>query len=114
MASRAARNTAWPGVGRAEEPARLMLLAGAGTVPFERSAFNDTGLPQRILKAARLGRRTVCPPLAGPRTWERAVLFADTPEEWTAALRSQAGVRARARPHPREGGLRQAGPAPHH
>jgi hypothetical protein len=93
QACRAAPNLVWLGRRADEEAARLMLLADAGIVPFERSAFNDTSLPQRILKAARLGRRTVCPPLAGPRTWERAVLFADTPEEWVQALRSQAGVR---------------------
>jgi hypothetical protein len=95
QACRAAPNLVWLGHRPDEEAARLMLLADAGIVPFERSAFNDTSLPQRILKAARLGRRTVCPPLAGPRTWERAVLFADTPDDWAQALRSQAGVRAR-------------------
>jgi glycosyltransferase involved in cell wall biosynthesis len=95
QACRAAPNIVWLGHRPDEEAARLILLADAGIVPFERSAFNDTSLPQRILKAARLGRRTVSAPLAGPRTWERAVLFADTPEEWTAALRSQAGVRTR-------------------
>jgi hypothetical protein len=95
QACRAAPNLVWLGRRPDEEAARLMLCADVGIVPFERSAFNDTSLPQRILKGARLGRRTVCPPLAGPRTWERAVLFADTPEEWVQALRSQAGVRTR-------------------
>src|SRR3954464_14510885 len=77
------------------EAAGLMRGGAVGFVPFERSAFNDTSLPQRILKAARLGRRTVCPPLAGPRTWERSVLFAASPDAWIEALRAQAGVRAR-------------------
>jgi hypothetical protein len=95
QACRTAPNLVWLGHRPDEEAARLMLLADAGIVPFERSAFNETSLPQRILKAARLGRRTVCPPLAGPRTWERAVLFADSPEEWVQALRSQAGVRTK-------------------
>ena len=94
-ACRAAPSFVWLGRRSDEEAARLMLCGDVGIVPFERSAFNDTSLPQRILKAARLGRRTVCPPLAGPRTWERAVLFADTPEEWVEALRAQAGARAR-------------------
>jgi hypothetical protein len=95
QACRAAPNLVWLGHRPDEEAARLMLCADVGIVPFERSAFNDTSLPQRILKAARLGRRTVCPPLAGPRTWERAVLFADSPDDWVLALRSQAGVRTR-------------------
>jgi hypothetical protein len=95
QACRAAPNLVWLGRRSDEEAARLMLCADAGIVPFERSAFNDTSLPQRIYKAALLGRRTVCPALAGPRTWERAVLFAESPEDWVQALRSQAGVRAR-------------------
>jgi hypothetical protein len=95
QACRAAPNLVWLGRRTDEEAARLMLCADVGIVPFERNAFNDVSLPQRILKAARLGRRTVCPPLAGPRTWEGAVLFADSPEAWREALRSQAGVRAR-------------------
>jgi hypothetical protein len=95
QACRAAPNLVWLGRRSDEEAARLMLCGDVGIVPFERSAFNDTSLPQRILKAARLGRRTVCPPLAGPRTWERSVLFADSSDAWIEALRSQAGVRAR-------------------
>jgi hypothetical protein len=78
----------WLGRRSDEEAARLILCAGVGIVPFERSEFNDAGLPYRILKYARLGRRTVAPPLAGVRTWERAVDVADTPEEWAAALRA--------------------------
>ena len=68
------RSAATPtsGVPRAAEPrvarvalddeaaARLIQAADVGIVPFERSAFNDAGLPYRILKYARLGRRTVC------------------------------------------------------
>ena len=95
QACRAAPNLVWLGRRSDEEAARLMLCADIGIVPFERSAFNETSLPQRIFKAALLGRRTVSPPLAGPRTWERAVLFADSPDAWVEALRSQAGVRAR-------------------
>jgi hypothetical protein len=66
-----------------------------GIVPFEKSEFNDTALPYRILKYARLGRRTVSPDLAGVRTWDRAVTVAHSVDEWIAALRGQAGVRTR-------------------
>jgi len=55
----------------------------------------DTALPYRILKYARLGRRTVSPDLAGVRTWDRAVTVARSIDEWVAALREQAGVRSR-------------------
>jgi hypothetical protein len=95
QACRAAPNLVWLGRRSDEEAARLMLCADVGILPFERSAFNETALPQRIFKAALQGRRTVCPPLPGPRTWERSVLFADSPDAWIEALRSQAGVRAR-------------------
>ncbi len=53
--------------------ARLILTADVGIVPFKVEPFNDAGLPYRILKYARLGRRTVTPDLAGVRTWDRAV-----------------------------------------
>ena len=68
--------------------------ADAGIVPFRREPFNDAGLPYRILKYARQGRRTVSPELAGARTWERAVSFADDPAAFVAALREQRGRRA--------------------
>ena len=42
-----------------EEAARLILCADVGIVPFKVEPFNDAGLPYRILKYARLGRRTV-------------------------------------------------------
>jgi hypothetical protein len=92
---RAAPNLLWLGRRSDEEAARLILCADVGIVPFERSAFNDAGLPYRILKYARLGRRTVTPDLAGVRTWERAVLVAPDADAFVAALRSQAGVRTR-------------------
>ena len=75
------------------EAARLMLCADAGILPFKAEPFNDAGLPYRILKAARLGRRTVTPMLEGVRTWERAVVRADGPDAWVAALRGQRGAR---------------------
>jgi hypothetical protein len=85
----------WLGRRSDEEAARMILCADVGIVPFEHSPFNDAGLPYRILKYARLGRRTVTPDLAGVRTWERAVIRAEGPEAFVAALRSQAGARSR-------------------
>ena len=85
----------WLGRRDDEEAARLIACADVGIVPFERSEFNETALPYRILKYARLGRRTIAPPLAGVRTWAEAVTTASTPEEWIAALRAAAGTRTR-------------------
>jgi glycosyltransferase involved in cell wall biosynthesis len=107
QACRAAPNLVWLGRRSDEEAARLIACADVGIVPFERSEFNETALPYRILKYARLGRRTVAPDLAGLRTWENAVITAGTPEEWIAALRSQAGVRVRPDPDLREWALAQ-------
>jgi glycosyltransferase involved in cell wall biosynthesis len=88
-------NLIWLGRRGDEEAARLIACADVGIVPFERSEFNETALPYRILKYARLGRRTIAPPLAGVKTWANAVTTAATPEEWIAALRASAGVRTR-------------------
>ena len=90
-----APNLVWLGRRSDEEAARLILCADVGIVPFEHSPFNDAGLPYRILKYARLGRRTVTPDLAGVRTWERAVIRAEGPQAFADALRSQAGARGR-------------------
>jgi hypothetical protein len=95
QACRRAPNLVWLGRRSDEEAARLIMLADVGIVPFERSEFNETALPYRILKYARLGRRTISPDLKGVRTWDRAVTTANTPEEWIAALRAQAGARVR-------------------
>jgi hypothetical protein len=84
----------WLGAQPDEAVARLLLAADVGVVPFKREPFNDAGLPTRILKYARLGRRTVSPRLAGSATWERAVRFADTPEQFADALLAEAGRRA--------------------
>ncbi len=94
-ACREAPNLVWLGRRSDEEAARLIACADVGIVPFERSEFNETALPYRILKYARLGRRTISPPLAGVATWANAVTTAGTPEEWIAALRAQAGARTR-------------------
>src|SRR3954470_15714323 len=95
QACRRAANLVWLGRRSDEEAARLIALADVGIVPFERSEFNDTALPYRILKYARLGRRTVAPDLAGVRTWERAVTVARSVDGWIAALRNSAGARTR-------------------
>jgi hypothetical protein len=106
-ACRAAPNLVWLGRRSDEEAARLIMLADVGIVPFERSEFNETALPYRILKYARLGRRTISPDLKGVRTWDRAVTTANTPEEWIAALRAQSGTRVRPDAELREWALSQ-------
>jgi hypothetical protein len=107
QACRRAPNLIWLGRRSDEEAARLILCADVGLVPFERSEFNDTALPYRILKYARLGRRTIAPDLRGVRTWERAVTIADGPQEWIAALRASAGARTRPDHELREWALAQ-------
>jgi hypothetical protein len=76
-----------------EAAARVVLCADAGIVPFRVEPFNDAGLPYRILKAARLGRRTVTPDLAGVRTWSRAVVPCADADAFAAALAAEAGRR---------------------
>lgn len=74
-----------------EAAARILMLADACILPFRRDPFNDAGLPQRILKAARMGRRTLVPPLAGPMTEAEAVISCDTLDDWVAALSAARG-----------------------
>ena len=83
----------WLGRRSDEEAARLVLCADVGIVPFKVEPFNDAGLPYRILKYARLGRRTVTPDLAGVRTWSNAVDVAADADAFAAALQAQAGRR---------------------
>jgi glycosyltransferase involved in cell wall biosynthesis len=106
-ACREAPNLVWLGRRGDEEAARLIACADVGIVPFERSEFNETALPYRILKYARLGRRTIAPPLAGVATWSNAVVTADTPEAWIAALRAHAGARTNPDAELREWALAQ-------
>ena len=94
-ACRAHPSLVWLGRRSDEEAARLILTADVGIVPFEQSAFNDPALPYRIVKYARLGRRTVMRDLAGARTWERAITFADDAEAFADALLAHAGARTR-------------------
>ena len=97
QACRAHPSLVWLGRHSDEEAARLILTADVGIVPFEQSAFNDAALPYRILKYAKLGRRTVMRDLPGAHTWEHAVTFADTPEAFADALVAERGTRAQ--PH---------------
>jgi hypothetical protein len=92
---RTAPNLVWLGRRSDEEAARLILCADVGILPFRVEPFNDAALPYRILKYARLGRRTVSPELAGVHTWERAVTTAADADAFVAALRAQAGTRLR-------------------
>jgi len=75
-----------------EAAARVIAAADVCLLPFRVDEFNDAGLPQRILKAAKLGRRTLVPPLAGPLTQERAVTVCTNLDEWLTALRSAAPI----------------------
>jgi hypothetical protein len=94
-ACRMAPNIVWLGRRSDDEAARLILCADVGLVPFERSPFNDAALPYRILKYARLGRRTIAPDLPGLQTWDHAVVRAPDADAWVSALREHAGARAR-------------------
>jgi len=93
-ACRSASNLVWLGERTDDEAARLILCADVGIVPFRVEPFNDAGLPYRILKYARLGRRTVAPDLAGARTWHRAVDLAPGADAFVAHLRAAAGRRS--------------------
>ena len=95
VACREAPNIVWLGHRSDDEAARLILTADVGLLPFERSPFNDAALPYRILKYARLGRKTIAPDLPGIATWERAVVRAADASAWVEALRAFAGARAR-------------------
>jgi len=86
-------NLVWLGALDDAAAARVIVCADCGIVPFKQEPFNDAGLPYRILKAARLGRRSITPPLRGVLTWERAVVRADGPDAWVEALSAEAGRR---------------------
>jgi hypothetical protein len=92
---RAAPGLVWLGRRSDEEAARLILCADVGILPFRVEPFNDAALPYRILKYARLGRRTISPQLAGVHTWDRAVTTVADADAFAAALRAQAGARLR-------------------
>jgi glycosyltransferase involved in cell wall biosynthesis len=92
---RSAPGLVWLGRRSDEEAARLILCADVGVLPFRVEPFNDAALPYRILKYARLGRRTVSPELAGVHTWDRAVTTTADADAFVAALRAAAGARTR-------------------
>jgi glycosyltransferase involved in cell wall biosynthesis len=104
---RSAPGFVWLGRRSDEEAARLILCADVGILPFRVEPFNDAALPYRILKYARLGRRTVSPELAGVHTWDRAVTTAADADAYVAALRAQAGARTRPDVELREWALQQ-------
>jgi Glycosyl transferases group 1 len=104
---RLAPNLVWLGSVPDEAVARLVLCSDVGIVPFKVEPFNDAALPYRILKYARLGRRTVTTDLAGVRTWETAVTIADGPEAFAHALLDAAGARTRPDEELREWALAQ-------
>jgi hypothetical protein len=107
-ALREAPNVVWLGHRPDAEAARLMLTADVGMVPFAEHPFNDAGLPYRILKAARLGRRTIVPShLEGARTWSEAIVVANGVDEWVERLRDAAGARGRPDAELREWALAQ-------
>ena len=97
----------WLGHRSDAEAARLILTADVGIVPFKRDEFNDAGLPNRILKYARLGRRTVSLDLPGTSTWARAVTTVPDAAGFARALLDQAGARARPDAELREWALLQ-------
>ena len=85
----------WLGRRSDEEAARLMALADVGVAPFVRDEFNAAGLPDRILKAARLGLRTVTWDFPGLKVWSEAVVACEDTDAWVKALRSGRGGRSR-------------------
>ncbi|MSX01630.1 MAG: hypothetical protein F2813_00545 [Actinobacteria bacterium] len=85
----------WLGRQSDEAASRLILTADVGIIPFKVEPFNDAGLPNRILKYARLGRRTVSPRLAGVTSWAEAVTLTDDADSFADALAEQAGARTR-------------------
>ena len=95
LACREHPSLVWLGPLDDEAAARVILASDVGIVPFRVEPFNDAGLPNRILKYARMGRATVSPDLAGVRTWSRAVQVAASPEEFAALLATHAGARER-------------------
>jgi hypothetical protein len=92
-ACRALANIVWLGHRSDEEAARLIACADVGVLFFKVEPFNDAGLPNRILKYARLGRRTVTPELEGVKTWDLAVTRASDAQSFVRALRAEAGRR---------------------
>lgn len=85
----------WLGPLDDDAASRVILASDVGIVPFRVEPFNDAGLPNRILKYARLGRMTVSPDLAGVKTWSRAVQTAPDAGRFADLVAGFAGARAR-------------------
>ena len=84
----------WLGRRSDEEASRLLACADVGMAPFVRDEFNEAGLPNRILKAARLGLRTLTPDFPGVEVWSKAAVRCPDLEAWVGALRAERGARA--------------------
>jgi hypothetical protein len=104
---RSAPAVVWAGAVPDAAAARLVLCADVALAPLKVDAFSDAGLPRSILQAARVGRRTVTPELAGVRTWEQAVAVGDGAEGVAQALLDHSGARVRADDRLREWALAQ-------
>jgi len=94
-ACRAHPSLVWLGPLDDDAASRVILASDVGIVPFRVEPFNDAGLPNRILKYARLGRMTVSPDLAGVKTWSRAVKTAGDADGFAELLAGCAGARVR-------------------
>ena len=99
----------WLGRRSNDEAARLIMCADVGLLPYRRDPFNEAGLPNRILKAARLGRRTISPDFSGVAVWERAIVRCPGVDDWVEALREARGTRAQPDMELREWALGQTG-----
>ncbi len=106
-ACRALPGLVWLGRRSDDEAARLLACADVGIAPFVRDAFNEAGLPNRVLKAARLGRRTATWEFPGLSVWATATLPCGDVDSWIGALRSQRGARAGGDTNLREWALAQ-------
>jgi len=108
-ACRASGQFVWLGRRSNDEAARLIMCADVGLLPMPVDDFNDAGLPNRILKAARVGRLTVAPEFSGIEVWSRSVIRCADLDAWEAAVRSQRGRRVSPDLELREWALGQTG-----
>jgi hypothetical protein len=108
-ACRAFGHFVWLGRRSPEEAARLIMCADVGILPFKLDPFNEAGLPNRILKAARLGRMTITPDISGVEVWARSVVRCADVDAWERALRESAGARCRPDAELRDWALGQTG-----
>ena len=83
------------GASRTRPPRAWSSAPTWGSSRSRSSRSTTPRLPYRILKYARLGRRTVTPDLAGVRTWSQAVTVARRRRGLRAGAAGRAGARAR-------------------